>query len=399
MPEPSMPEPIRSIAWPSPVRPALGALAQARSWIEIDLAALADNLRAIRTLIRPARLLFTVKKDAYGHGLLPAARTARQLGVDYLGVACLAEALSLRAAGIRTPILHLGAAVPEELEAAVRHDVDLTVSTLEEARRLALIARRAERRARAHLKVDTGMGRLGLRPEQLVDQIDDLAGLAEIEWIGLYSHLADCPGNPALTDQQLEQFRCVADATADWLRLRHLGASGALADRRLHFDMLRVGIAAYGGDPLRPECGPVMSLKSRLLFIKDCPAGQPISYGATHVTSQATRVGVVAAGYGNGYPRLLSGRGGVLVGGRLAPILGRVCMDQFMIDLNNHPGARVGDTVLLFGRDGAHYLPAAKVAVWAETISYELFCTAGMMNARTYGSAAPVAKTPTPEPA
>jgi alanine racemase len=381
----------------SPIeRPVLrGELTRLRTWLEIDLHALVENVRRIRNIVHPARLLVTVKKDAYGHGIVPVARAIKNIGVDYFGVACVDEGLVLRRAGIRTPILDLGAPIPEEIEPAVAHDIELTVSTAEEARRISRAARRLDRRARVHLKIDTGMGRLGLPPEQLVEQIDAMAGAPDLEWVGLYSHLADCPGNAQLTHEQLERFRCVADATGDWLRVRHLGASGAIGDPRLHRDMVRIGIAAYGADPRRDDCGPVMSMKSRMVLIKDLPAGATISYGATYVTTEPTRVGVVCAGYGNGYPRLASNRGHVLVGGRPAPILGRVCMDQFMVGLNEHPGARVGDPVLLFGRDGVFTLPVSEVAGWAETISYETLCVAGAMNPRLYiGPANPDVKTP-----
>jgi len=166
--------------------------------------------------------------------------------------------------------------------------------------------------------------------------------------------------------------------------LRHLGASGAISDQRLHFDMLRVGIAAYGADSGARHFEPVMAFKSRIIFIKDVPPGRPISYGATYVTREPTRVGVVAAGYGNGYPRLVSNRGYVLVGGRVAPILGRICMDQMMISLNGHPEASVGDPVLLFGRQDDDTLPVWKIAEWAETIAYEVLCCVGTMNPRVY---------------
>lgn len=355
-----------------------------RTWVEVDVCALVINLQLIRKRVHPARLLLTVKKDAYGHGLVPVARAAETARVDYLGVACVGEGLAVRSAAVAMPILNLGAALDEELDGAIANGIELTVATLDEAKQVAATAQRLGRPARVHLKIDTGMGRLGLFPEQLLDQIDAMAALGDLEWVGLYSHLADCPANAQLTDAQLDRFRRVADAVRDWLGFRHLGASSAIGDRRLHFDMLRVGIAAYGGDPIAPDCEPVMSLKSRLVFIKDFPPGRPISYGATYVTTEPTRVGVVAVGYGNGYPRLASNRGHVLIAGRPAAILGRVCMDHVMVNLNDHPEAQVGDPVLVFGRDGDGVLPAWTVAEWAETISYELLCCAGMMNPRIH---------------
>jgi len=362
----------------------VGQLIASRTWAEVDLQALAGNIRAILRQIQPAELLLTVKKDAYGHGLLPVAHVAEQIGVDYLGVSCVGEGVALRSAGIAMPILNLGLAFAEEIESAVAGNIDLTVATLDDARQIALVARRLERHARVHLKIDTGMGRLGLFPEQLLDQVDTMAGLPDLEWVGLYSHLADSNGNPPLTREQLDRFQRVAEALKGWVKLRHLGASGAIADRRLHFDMLRVGIAAYGADSRMRELEPVMTFKSRIVFIKDFPPGRPISYGATYVTREPTRVGVVTAGYGNGYPRLVSNRGYMLVGGRVAPILGRICMDQMMISLNGHPEAAVGDPVLLFGRQGSAALPVWKVAEWAETIPYEILCAVGAMNPRIY---------------
>jgi len=359
-------------------------LVRARTWVEVDLQALADNVRVILRQIQPARLLLTVKKDAYGHGLLPVARMAEETGVDYLGVACVGEGVALRSVGIAMPILNLGLALTEEIESAVVQGIDLTVAALDDARPIAAVARRLDRPARVHLKIDTGMGRLGLYPEQLLDQVDAMAVLPDLEWVGLYSHLSDAAGNPQLTREQLDRFARVGDALKGWLKLRHLGASAAIADQRLHFDMLRVGIAAYGADSGARDFAPAMALLSRIVFIKDAPPGRPISYGATYVTREPTRVGVVAAGYGNGYPRLASNRGYVLVGGRVAPILGRICMDQMMVSLNGHPEAAVGDPVLLFGRRDGDMLPVWKVAEWAETISYEVLCSVGAMNPRVY---------------
>jgi alanine racemase len=359
-------------------------LIRSRVWVEVDLQALANNLRAIGDRIRPAQLMLVVKKDAYGHGLIPVARAAEETGVGYLGVASVGEGVALRAAGVTAPIVTLGLALAEEIESAIAHGIDLTVASLDDARAIAEVARRLGRLARVHLKVDTGMGRLGLFPEQLLDQVDAMAVLPNLEWVGLYSHLADSAGNPQLTREQVDRFQRVAEAMKGWLTVRHLGASGAIGDRRLHFDMLRVGIAAYGADRDAGDLEPVMAFKSRIVFIKDFPAGRTISYGATYVTSEPTRVGVVAAGYGNGYPRLVSNRGHVLVGGCAAPIVGRVCMDQMMVNLNGRPEASVGDSVLLFGRRGGDELPVWKVAEWAETIAYEVLCCVGTMNPRVY---------------
>ncbi len=359
----------------------------------VNLDALRDNLDAIRARISPARLLVSVKKDAYGHGLAEVAATAQKAGADYLGIASIAEALALRQTGVTLPILDLGLALPEEIEPALESGIELTVASLDDARQVSEAAARLNRRARVHLKVDTGMGRLGLFPEQLAGQLDALAALPHLEWVGLYSHLADAAGNAALTDAQWGRFRRLASSVSTWLPFRHLGASAALAKKHLHFDMLRVGIAAYGADPDAPEFEPVMTFRSRLVFIKDVPAGCPISYGATYVTTEPTRVGVVASGYGNGYPRRASGRGHVMIAGRPAPILGRICMDQMMVNLNRHPDARVGDEVLLFGRSGGDALPVWQVAQWADTISYEVLCCAGMMNPRQYFPAAEARKT------
>ncbi|MCX8036032.1 MAG: alanine racemase [Candidatus Sumerlaeia bacterium] len=359
-------------------------LLRARNEVTVHLDALANNLGAIRARISPARLLLTVKKDAYGHGLAEVSATAQKAGADYLGIASIGEALALRQAGVGLPILDLGLALPEEIEPALEYGIELTVASLDDARQVSEAAARLGRRARVHLKVDTGMGRLGLLPEQLTGQLDALAALSHLDWVGLYSHLADAAGNATLTNAQWSRFRALANSISAWIPFRHLGASAAIAKAHLHFDMLRVGIAAYGADPDAPEFEPVMTFKSRLVFIKDVPAGCSISYGATYVTTEPTRVGVVAAGYGNGYPRRVSGRGHVMIAGRPAPILGRICMDQMMVNLNRHPETKVGDEVLLFGRSGENALPVWQVAQWAETISYEVLCCVGMMNPRQF---------------
>lgn len=376
--------------------PSPDELLRSRTWVEIDLSALTANVRRIQNEVQPARLMVVVKKDAYGHGAVAAARALYGIGVRHLGVAAVGEGVALRKAGIEAPIVHIGVAVREEVEWAIAHRIDLTVVSAENARSISETAASLGRPARVHLKVDTGMGRLGLYPEQLLHQVDEMAAQPNLEWVGLYSHLADCPGNPGFTSEQYDCFRRVSDAMREWLPLRHLGASGAVGDPQLHFDMLRVGIAAYGADPDHPDYRPVMSMKSRIVFVKNVPAGKPISYGSTFETTRPTRVGVVAAGYGNGYPRRVSNRGHVFIGGRPAPILGVVCMDQMMVDLNDHAGVAVGDPVLLFGREGDAVLPVWKVAEWAETISYEVVCAVGAMSPRIYlSSASPGGKSAT----
>jgi len=353
--------------------------------------------RNVATLVRSTRaqVMAVVKSDAYGHGLLAAGRAARAGGATWLGVAQPGEALALRAAGDEGPLLCwlYGPEVPaRELLA---QGVDLSVSSLEVLAVIAAAARDLGVTARVHVCVDTGLAREGVTPAHL-DALLSAARAAQdagtVDVVGMWSHLAwaDAPGHPTI-DAQAEVFRAACAAALAHgltLRVRHLANSACTLTRPdLHFDLVRPGLAVYGLAPVEDPTGahfglePAMRVTSTLVLVKDLPAGQGVSYGHTYVTPVPTTVGLVSAGYGDGVFRAAGGAAEVAIRGRRYPIAGRVCMDQFVVDLGEGSPCEVGDEVVLVGADG----PSARD--WADaagTIDYEVVCRFGGLRPVTH---------------
>lgn len=355
-----------------------------RTWVEIDLSALERNTRRIAThLTNRTRLIVSLKKDAYGHGLLPVARClAARPEVAMLGLACLEEGLLLRQHGIQAPILLFSPVQGDPLEAALEQNLSLTITNLAEAQAANETAKRLDRKATVHFKLDTGMGRLGRLPGEVADQVRQIAGLPFVRLEATYSHLADAWDDPPSATRQwriLQDFRAATDLQT---LPQHWGGSDALTLPIIHgsSSWIRSGIALFGDHPGLPDLEPVMTFKSRVVFRRSVPAGTPISYGSTFVTQRPTELAVVGAGYGNGLMRSLSNCGEVLMRGIRCPMLGRVCMDQVVVDVTDHPEIRLGEEAVLFGRQGSVVLSVAEVARKAGTISYELFCLAGQLN-------------------
>uniref|UniRef100_UPI00404B8D55 alanine racemase n=1 Tax=Georgenia sp. M64 TaxID=3120520 RepID=UPI00404B8D55 len=366
----------------------------------VDLGAVAGNVAALRGAAPTAEMMAVVKADAYGHGLLPVARTAVAAGATWLGVAQLEEALLLRA-GLPGPrILTWLYAPGAPLHLALTADLDLSASAPWAVREVAAAARATGRTARVHLKVDTGMGRGGARPEAFGDLVD-AARRAEaegtIEVVGIWSHLAcaDEVDSP-VTAAQTEAFAAaVAAAEAAGLRpqVRHLAASsGTLFHPATHFDLVRPGIAVYGLSPAPEVAGaealglrPAMRLEARLTLVKPAPAGTAVSYGHTERTTTDTHLGVVPLGYGDGIPRAASSAGPVQVAGRRLRVTGRVCMDQVVLDLGPDGGAVAeGDVAVLFGEGRAGEPTADDWARVCGTISYEIVTRLGARVPRHY---------------
>jgi alanine racemase len=355
--------------------------------VEIDLGAIADNVRELARVAEGAEVMAIVKADAYGHGAFPAARAALAGGATWLGVAQLDEALALRAAGITAPLLTWLYAPGADLDAAILAGLDLSVSAPWSLDAVVAAARERGTRARIHLKVDTGLtrgGALGSGWSALVDAAAAAHAAGHVEVVGVWSHFAyaDAPAHPTVRAQQ-EVFD---DAVAELGRAglgdvrRHLANSAAtLTNPAAHYDIVRPGLAVYGLSPIpdlatSSELGlrEAMRVLARLVLVKDVPAGAGVSYGHTYHTASDTRVGLVPLGYADGLPRAASNAGPMLVGGRRLTVAGRVCMDQVVLDLG--PGATdaVGDPVVIIGRaeDGE---PTAQD--WADatgTISYEI---------------------------
>jgi alanine racemase len=356
-------------------------VSQRPSRIRVDLGAIGHNLHAIRAHVG-VPVMGIVKANAYGHGLVPVARHLEAQGVDQLGVAFVEEGAALRRAGIRLPILVLGGIFGPQVAQFIAHDLGITVSSLDKLRQVEAAAESLGRKATIHLKIDTGMERIGVHSYSCGPFIDAAAASKWCELKGVYSHLAcaDDPSSP-MTASQVERF---AEACAHFQRigapmpLRHLANSGGV----LHFpgtwlDMVRPGIVLYGvlPDPAsRPtiELRPALSLVSQVVYFKVVRGGNTVSYGATWTAPGDTRVATVPVGYGDGFPRALSSRGEVLVRGERRPIVGRICMDQFMVDLGVDGSAWNEDEVVLIGRQGGLAITAEDVALAAGTIPYEI---------------------------
>ncbi|MEU2253443.1 alanine racemase [Nocardia xishanensis] len=364
----------------------------------IDLDAIRDNVAALRARAHGAEVMAVLKANAYGHGLLPTARASVAGGASRLGVAVLAEAFALRAAGITEPVLAWLSAPGAPYQRAIAEDIDMAAHSLDQLREIAAAAAECGHAARVHLKVDTGMGRGGATASDwpaLVEEARarELDGLIRVE--GVWSHLAraDEPGEPSIA-RQLAVFDEALDvATRGGLRpaVRHIANSAAtLSLPESHYDMVRPGLAIYGVDPLAPKnhplaaaLRPAMTLRARLVQIKRVVADTPVSYGHTYATPRPTTLAVVPLGYADGIPRSASDIGPVQVHGNRHTVSGRVCMDQFVIDLGDDDAA-IGDDVVIFGPGD---LDAPTVLDWASaahTIAYEILTRIGDRVERIY---------------
>ena len=349
--------------------------------IAVDLDALGFNLRNIRAHCG-VPVMGIVKANAYGHGLVPVARHLQARGVEQLGVAFVEEGVTLRRAGITTPILVLGGMFGPQVAQFIAHDLEITVSSLDKLRQVEAAAQALGRQATIHIKVDTGMERIGVHSYSARPFIEAAVASRWCVLKGIYSHLA-CADDPAspMTLQQLERFleACAhIERIGAPMPLRHLANSGGVLHfPRTHLDMVRPGILLYGvlPDPSSQatvDVKPVLSLVSQVVYFKVVKAGHPVSYGATWAPSHDTRVVTVPIGYGDGYPRALSSRGQVLIRGQRYPVVGRVCMDQFMVDIGTSGTAYNEDEVVLIGKQGDAAISVEAVAQAAGTIPYEI---------------------------
>jgi alanine racemase len=356
------------------------------TWLEIDLDAIADNTRRIKEIVGPATdVLVSLKADAYGHGALRVARTTLLNGASWLGVATLSEATPLRTAGVTAPILVFGYIPPWQAREAARLDVRATVYSADIAAELAQAARDLDRKIRVHVKVDTGMARLGLRAEDIegiVRFVEELRGMRDVEVEGIFTHLATADSaDQTYALRQLARFDAVLDALDErGLRPPIVHAANSAATLTLpqaRYSLVRPGIAIYGlapseEVPLPAGFQPALAFKTQVAQVKDIPSGEGVSYGATYITQRETRIAVLPVGYADGFRRAPTTWGSVLLHGQEAPLIGRVCMDQCMVDVSHIPDVRRGDEVVLIGRQGEATLSAEEVARRLGTISYEV---------------------------
>ena len=368
--------------------PSLEPMRCCRAWVEINLAALRHNVRQFRGLLPAAtQLMAVVKADAYGHGAIAVAQTALQAGAAWLGVATVPEGIELRAAGIQAPILVMGAVnSAEEMQAIAHWRLQPTLVNPKQAlvfsETLSQLA--AARPLGVHLKIDTGMARLGFPWAEAAEFVRFVQPLPHLKIDSLYSHLAtaDDP-DPTTMEQQHRRFTTAVDN----LRRLHLlpprlhlaNTAATLVNPALHYDLVRVGLGLYGlypaphlQSPLSLQ--PVMQVKARITHLKDVPAGTGISYGHQYRCDRPIRLAVVGIGYADGVPRVLSNRLRVMVKGHLAPQIGAITMDQLMLDVSHIPHLHEGDVVTLLGRDGNHAIGPDDWATLANTISWEILC-------------------------
>ena len=367
-----------------------------RTWVEINLDALGCNFDAVReALPENTKILAVVKANAYGHGAIGVAKFLEDKA-DYLAVAATDEALEIRKNGVNCPILILGHIPYGDYDNIVKYKITPTISDYYEAELLSKAAVKAGVTAPLHIAVDTGMNRIGFKcDESSIKEIKKIKTLPNIEIEGVFSHLAAADMlDKAYTKMQAEKFDGFVNALSEEgvnAPIKHLYNSAGIADLEKKYDMVRQGIILYG---LRPSDEvefnnivvpqPVMSMKTRVVQVKTLPAGECISYGCTYTTEKETIVATLCAGYADGVTRVLSNNGEVLIRGKRAKIIGRVCMDQFMVDVTDIPDVEAGDTATIFGTDGKETISVDEIAKKANTINYEIICNINSRVTRVY---------------
>lgn len=351
-------------------------------WAEIDMNALEDNIRNIKSCIKGnAKFCAVVKANAYGHGAIEVAKKAVEMGADYLAAAVIDEAIELRKAGFTTPILILGATPLECAALLVDYDITQAVFTVEQAKAISAEAMRRGKAAKVHVKVDTGMSRIGVRPEVAGEFAKEISELPNITVEGVFSHfaLADVK-DKSFAHKQLDNFKLALGKIEEAgvkVAIRHIANSAAILEMpEAHFDMVRAGIILYGLWPSDEvehviELKQVLKLCAKVVYMKTLHEGESISYGCTFTAKRESRIGTLPLGYADGYTRLFTGKAQVEFNGKRAPIAGRICMDQCMADFTDIPEINQGDTVVLYGSDT---LTTDEAAGWLGTINYELPC-------------------------
>lgn len=357
------------------------------AWAEIDLAAITSNIRELRKVTaEKARVMAVVKANAYGHGALPVSRTVLAAGAEYLGVAILDEGRQLREAGINAPVLMLGFTPCEQAAQAIELDLTQTVYTFEGAEAISRAAAQIGRTAKIHIKVDTGMGRLGLLSNiRTPREILRIASLPGLSLEGIFTHFAVADvRDKSYTWEQYNKFmelKGQLNKLGLQIPFWHAANSAAVIDLpEMHLDMVRAGVSIYGLYPSeevlrhRIVLKPALSLKAKVAHVKTVPAGVSISYGRTHITKAETTIATIPVGYADGYSRLLSNKASVIIHGKRAPVIGNICMDQFMVDVTSVPEVKTGDEVTLIGRQGQEEVTVDELARLMGTINYEIVC-------------------------
>lgn len=361
-----------------------------RTWAEVDFDKLAHNYHALRGLA-PAgtKYLGLVKADAYGHGAVPVAKKLEELGADYLGVACLDEAIEVREAGVKTPILILGCTSSIYAAELVKYNITQACYDLEYAKELSAGAQKAGGTITVHIQCDTGMTRLGFMcheetMEKSASEIIEAVKLPGLKAEGIFTHFSDSDGSEEYTMLQFGRFQDIIQRVRDLgyeFEIRHCANSAAtLLYPATYLDMIRPGIVQFGHFPDAKmdhalcDLVPVLDLKSRVATVRDVPANTPVSYGRTNTLTRPSRLAVIPVGYGDGFCRGFSNKLTVLINGKKLPIVGRICMDMCMVDVTDAPDVKEGDVAILYGSDGTNDQPVEAGAEIMNTISYELLC-------------------------
>lgn len=361
-------------------------------WAEIDLSAIKHNVREIKKGLKPGvKFCAVVKADAYGHGAVAVTRAVLSAGADRLAVAILGEAIELREAGFLVPIQVLGYTPQQQAKTVAAYGIEQTVYSMEAVRALAAAGMETGKKVKVHIKIDTGMGRIGILPEEAGDFAAAVAAMSGVEIEGVFSHFATADADDkSYAYEQYGRFQQALDRIKDKgidIPIRHIANSAAALEMpETHLDMVRPGIIMYGLWP-SPEVKrnvtlkPAMCLKAQVAHVKTVAAGTGISYGRAYIADSERKIATLPIGYADGWTRLLSGRTDVLINGSRAPLVGRICMDQCMADVTGIAGVKSGDTAILFGTPA---LTTDEVADVLGTINYELVCMVGKRVPRVY---------------
>ncbi len=364
------------------------------TFAEIDLSAIAHNVAAVKKRVHPAQVMAVVKADAYGHGVIPVARTAIANGASYLGVALIEEGIELRNSGFEQPILIFGGTIESQLKDFMTFNVEATVYTKNIALAFSRLSKKYQTPVTIHVKVDTGMGRVGVPWQEAVDFIEFVTSLEKIELKGLYTHFATSDErDKSFANLQFERFQQVIaqlDAKNIHIPLKHAANSGAILDMpETYLNLVRPGVMMYGYYPSDEttesiELEPAMTFKSTAIHVKHVPAGTSVSYGRKFIAKQPTKIVTIPVGYADGYNRLLTNKGRVTIRGKQYPVVGRVCMDLILADIGDNDSIEVGDEVILFGRPEENAFTVYDICTLIDTIPYEVTCWVSKRVPRVY---------------
>lgn len=369
-----------------------------RVYAKIDLDAVAYNMEQMKKNIKPeTKVMAVIKADGYGHGAVQIAEMMERWNYIWgFAVATLDEAIVLRAEGIAKPILVLGCVFPDQYMEMLKYDIRMNVYTEEMAESISEMAAREGRTAYMHIKLDTGMSRLGFGiHEQAVEAIQRISQMPNVEMEGIFTHFAKADEtDKTFTEKQIQEFTWMVERLKEKnviFTYAHCSNSAGIIDvPQANFDLVRAGISTYGlypseeVDKRRVKLKPALALKSHVAFVKEIEAGIPVSYGGTFISEHKMKIATIPVGYADGYPRSLSNKGYVLIRGKKAPIIGRVCMDQFMVDVTEIDGVSFGDKVTLIGKDGNEILPVETLSELSGRFNYEFVCDLGKRIPRVY---------------